>query len=202
MTVDLICKECSTPYKVKPYRAKKSKYCSKQCAGAVAARERLNVGPKKHLIGNKFRVGKPPANAFKKGLVGEKNPAWKEGIHRICEHCDRSFKQKPWLAKQNGLAKFCSRACFESSGIFVAEKSPCYVGGITTYRGKGWLEIRSRVVSEQNGCCGHCGKHVGKSLPVHHIIPYREFSSAKEANQRDNLIGLCQSCHMKAERSA
>jgi predicted HNH restriction endonuclease len=34
---------------------------------------------------------------------------------------------------------------------------------------------------------------------VHHIRPFREFRDSAEANQRENLIGLCQSCHMKTE---
>jgi predicted HNH restriction endonuclease len=36
-------------------------------------------------------------------------------------------------------------------------------------------------------------------LPVHHIKPFREFDHPEEANKPENLIGLCQSCHMKRE---
>jgi 5-methylcytosine-specific restriction endonuclease McrA len=54
-------------------------------------------------------------------------------------------------------------------------------------------------VAEQNGRCADCYVSVGKSLSVHHIRPFRLFRTASEANARDNLIGLCQSCHMAIE---
>ena len=202
MEVSLVCEECSRDYSVRPYRSMLSRFCSFECSGRFRARETLNVGPKPHLIGNKFRVGKRPTNAFEPGRVGSASPSWKEGIKRTCENCGNGFCQKEWLARQNGLARFCGRDCFIASGIFRSERSPCYVGGITTYRGKGWLKIRAKVVAEQAGDCKHCGKHVGAAMPVHHIVPFRLFSSADEANARGNLVGLCQSCHMKAERSA
>lgn len=42
-------------------------------------------------------------------------------------------------------------------------------------------------------------RHVGKSLPVHHVKPFREFRTVEQANARSNLVGLCQSCHMRRE---
>ncbi len=39
-------------------------------------------------------------------------------------------------------------------------------------------------------------------MPVHHKRPFRLFWFASEANRRSNLVGLCQSCHMKIERNA
>lgn len=194
------CIECGAGYWVKPYLREKTKFCSYECGGRYRARVTLNVGTKDYMIGNKFRVGLRPSNAFKSEDVrGSANPNWKEGIDLVCEHCGSGFKQKPWLARQNGVARFCGRECFEESGCFDGEKSPHYVGGITTYRGKGWLTIRVAVVEDQGGNCDMCGVHVGQSLPVHHKRPFREFETAEEANVRDNLVGLCQSCHMKSE---
>ena len=199
MTVKVHCSECGIAYQVKPYRVAKTRFCSFQCAGTMRARETLNVGTKTYMIGNKFRVGKRPANAFAAGITGSDSPRWKDGACLTCQNCAKPFKQKPWLERQNGVARFCSRTCFQTSGIFDGEKSPHYVGGKTTYRGKGWIEARFAVVTEQCGNCATCDKHVGPSLPVHHIIPYRRFQTAADANRRENLVGLCQSCHMKEE---
>lgn len=200
---EVICEECGRAYMVKPYRVSKTRFCSFQCSGRFRARETLNAGPKPYMIGNKLRAGLRPTNAFVAEQVqGPSHPKWKDGHLLSCCHCGASFFQKPWLARQNGVAKYCSRSCFEASGCFVGERSSEYVGGATTYRGRGWLSIRAVVVAEQRGNCADCGKHVGKSLPVHHKRPFRKFSSAEESNNRGNLVGLCQSCHMKAERLA
>jgi 5-methylcytosine-specific restriction endonuclease McrA len=50
--------------------------------------------------------------------------------------------------------------------------------------------------------CQHCGKtqkQNGRSLDVHHIRPFRLFDNYTDANELDNLISLCMSCHGKAE---
>ena len=195
------CEVCGEPFLVKPYRDSTARFCSQKCGGVWHAQTRLNNGPKPYMVGNKLRLGLRPSNAFTSEQVsGSGNPRWQEGLTRACLHCRAEFKQKPWLARQNGAAKYCGRKCFEASGCFVGDKSSGYVGGITTYRGKGWLIARSAVVAEQAGKCAECAKNVGTSLPVHHKRPFREFATAQEANARANLIGLCQSCHMRAER--
>lgn len=38
-------------------------------------------------------------------------------------------------------------------------------------------------------------------MSVDHIIPWRSFDSADEANQRSNLVALCRSCHGKKARA-
>ena len=112
---------------------------------------------------------------------------------KICLICNKEFPglKKDWIG--------CSKKCRKigSSG----ENSPRWIGGPTTYRGRGWLIERENVVKRDNGICQCCGKNVGNSIPVHHIKPFRLFETAKEANDIDNLICLCQSCHMKTENS-
>lgn len=195
-----ICVECREPYWVAPYRRSKSKFCSFQCGGRFRAKQSLNTGAKDYMRGNKLRQGLRPASAFTSEQVrGAAHICWQEGLSLTCAHCGNGFKQKPWLVRQNGTAKFCSRRCFEVSACFVGENSPSYVGGPTTYRGKGWPTVRAVVVAEQEGRCDRCDRFVGPSLPVHHRVPFREFATSEEANQRGNLVGLCQSCHMKLE---
>ena len=198
--IEKTCEVCGGAFQVKPYRADKARFCSRQCGGSWHARTRLNFGSKPWAVGNKWRAGKPPSNKGKPSpYVGELSPSWKRGIELSCEHCTKTFFQKPWLAQQNGIARFCSKSCFTASGCFVAEKSPTWVGGPQTYRGRGWLSARAVVVEEQRGCCANCHRYIGKGLPIHHRRPFREFATAEEANVRSNLVGLCQSCHMKLE---
>lgn len=198
--IEKTCEICETKFFVKAYRRDKARFCSQKCGGVWHARERLASISKDYMKGNKFRVGMRPTNAFApENVKGAGSLNWKEGTLRQCEHCSAGFRQKPWLTRQNGPARFCCKDCFTASGCFQGDRSSSYVGGKATYRGRGWSKVRAAVVAEQSGNCDECGKHVGKSLPVHHKRPFREFETADEANQRNNLIGLCQSCHMKME---
>ena len=199
--VELSCQECGSSFLVRPYRKDSARFCSKACGGAWQVKTHLNSIPKTYMLGNKLRVGLKPANAFTSEQVrGSANPNWKDGTPRVCEFCKTVFSKKPWIERQNGPTRFCSRKCFLDSGCFVAEKSSVWVGGPLTYRGRGWKALRLTVVAEQKGCCADCNKLVGLSLPVHHIKPFREFTSTAAANARSNLVDLCQSCHMKRER--
>ncbi len=68
--------------------------------------------------------------------------------------------------------------------------------------GPNW-EQQKRLARQRDGyCCQLCGlPESGKVHHVHHKIPFRLFSSFQEANQLDNLITLCASCHQKVEQS-
>jgi hypothetical protein len=83
-------------------------------------------------------------------------------------------------------------------------KHPNFKGGPVASRSGGWNLQRKLARQRDHHTCQACLKtaeQVGrKNLPVHHIIPYREFKDPKEANQLENLITLCQSCHIKMER--
>ena len=158
--------------------------------------------PDAHKIGNKWREGMRPANAFTSEQARTINLV--PCIVVKCFHCGLDFGVKPWIFKQNKSKsgkRFCSNSCHglykkvNESGANSAQ----WVGGITTYRGKGWTEARRAAVIRDSGVCQDCGKVVGSSIPVHHIIPYRMFNSASKANSLENLVCLCQSCHMKVE---
>jgi len=159
--------------------------------------------PNDHKLGNKWRLGLKPTNAgMPNPNKGKKLVDWENAC---CSFCNKIFEIPPWIMRQNKSKsgnRFCSKKCH---GNYMAkfksgESSPQWVGGQSTYRGKGWLRARKQVVLAQSGECAHCRKYCGKSLPVHHIKPFREFANADEANAGGNLIGLCQSCHMKEER--
>ncbi len=66
--------------------------------------------------------------------------------------------------------------------------------------GSNWDEIREKVIRRDGNRCQVCGANgIGRSLHVHHIKPFRSFTSRETANQLQNLITLCPSCHQNAE---
>lgn len=67
-----------------------------------------------------------------------------------------------------------------------------------------WQNQRILARTRDNFTCRICNKtetELRKQLSVHHIKPFRFFVSVNEANELDNLICLCQSCHMKMEHN-
>lgn len=193
-----VCEICGKSFSVKPYRENTARFCSKVCGGKWHMTYRIMRGP--DLRGNTYRKGMRPTNAFTSEQVrGRNSPCWKEGESFTCEHCGKSFRVKPWIIRQSGKPRFCSRACFCASGVFRGERSPTWVGGPQTYRGRSWRKARLLAVEHDQGTCQRCGKNLGQSISVHHIQPFREFATEQEANVLENLICLCQSCHRKQE---
>ncbi len=64
--------------------------------------------------------------------------------------------------------------------------------------GKDWQALADSIRERDGRKCRSCG--VAGELDVHHIIPFRKFGSAEEANNPDNLISLCPRCHHLAEQ--
>ena len=68
--------------------------------------------------------------------------------------------------------------------------------------GKSWPSIRQRILLRDESICKICGLKFSESdLHVHHIIPFRQFSTLLEANRDSNLISLCSRCHKNAEKN-
>ncbi len=66
--------------------------------------------------------------------------------------------------------------------------------------GPEWPRLRERVRARDRYRCRVCGAPEGKRQHhVHHIVPFRAFTSAEEANRLDNLVTLCAACHQRAE---
>lgn len=151
------------------------------------------------MLGNQYAKGHKPTNPFTRHqLAGGSNHRAVACVVLVCEHCNDPFAVKPHATKGR---RFCSRRCFTQSGVFVGDKSPCYVGGPDSRRGRSWRRVRLVVIARQNGRCADCPRHMGVSLPVHHKIPWRDFTSEDEANHPDNLVGLCPRCHARRENT-
>lgn len=66
--------------------------------------------------------------------------------------------------------------------------------------GPEWNKIKNQIRNRDGYRCKVCGivendtKH-----HVHHIIPFKVFTTWIEANRMDNLVTLCPKCHRRAE---
>lgn len=187
------CETCGADVALTPgqrARPGSGRFCSKRCKG-VASAVAMNA------------TRRPPSEyATPPVLSGPDNPRWVPPVPLSCRSCGGSFDAKPHrVGGPESRGVYCSNACRDQyrrdheSG----PDSPFWVGGARTYRGRGWKQTRAVVVTEQGGKCADCGRLVGDSLPVNHKIPFRHFDTPEAANVRSNLVGLCQSCHMKAE---
>lgn len=66
--------------------------------------------------------------------------------------------------------------------------------------GQNWSRQRSLARKRDHYTCRICGRpESGIEHHVHHKVPFRAFTSYLEANQLDNLITLCPTCHKLAE---
>ena len=121
-----------------------------------------------------------------------------------CSTCGKKYsKVKSKIYGKN--YNFCSRKCQDENIDYIPRGKEHYFykdGNSSSNRGKGWKRIRKQVRKRDNNTCQHCGitkYDIGKELDVHHIIPYRKFDNSDEANDFDNLITLCPSCHHREE---
>jgi len=60
-------------------------------------------------------------------------------------------------------------------------------------------ERRLRVDGEKCQKCGHTGSDHAP-LCVHHIKPRKEFEDQRLAHKLDNLLTLCNNCHLRVEK--
>ncbi len=66
--------------------------------------------------------------------------------------------------------------------------------------GPNWAAQRDLARQRDEYRCRICGApENGRSHHVHHLTPFRSFSSYQEANQLANLITVCPSCHRRVE---
>ena len=198
---EVVCEVCGVTFHVRAYRKDTARFCSRSCQSSWIAKTYIAHIPKPWAVELIKKNGTAPnSGSFTSERVrGSNNPRWVEGQEFTCEHCGKVFKVKPWLVRQNGTPRFCSRTCFSESKCFVGERSTTWVGGPSTYRGRNWKQARQATIQRDGGACRICGAVIGKSIPVHHIRPFREFETAKAANQLSNLVCVCQPCHAHLE---
>ena len=101
------------------------------------------------------------------------------------------------LVSPRTITKYLKRFGLQQ-GLRRGERSPNWLGGpVDKHRGMAtseYEELQRRVFERDGYMCQGCGATEGR-LVTHHIVPYRE----TQDNSIENLVTLCQSCHMKIE---
>jgi len=77
-------------------------------------------------------------------------------------------------------------------------------GGKEGYYGPHWASISSKIRQRDNHQCQypHCietSHSLQRTIPVHHIVRFYDFSKAKDANNEHNLVCLCHTHHRWAD---
>jgi 5-methylcytosine-specific restriction endonuclease McrA len=113
-----------------------------------------------------------------------------------CLCCGRAFTLAPSRLRHKGVGKYCSRECRDKH--WVGENTPNWQHGGGVYkRGPNWQATRRRILKRDGYRCASCD--AGGTLHVHHVIPFRVFDEADDANRDDNLVSLCPPCHRRAD---
>lgn len=182
------CTHCGKQY-LKTLNHKQSKFCSNACF--VEAR-RVEVH-KCVTCGCKFSPVK-----YK---VSEQRYVGATGRHNCSAECIRE-----WKSRTKGAYMRANRERFSGPNSW-NWVGACLRKNIS-YRGPDWREIAEKARRRDDYGCKHCGMTAeehktkwGSLLEVHHIIPFYEFTDHKKANRLDNLVTLCKSCHMAADRA-
>lgn len=116
-----------------------------------------------------------------------------------CANCGNSFRRtRAAVRRLKGKHVFCGRACAKT--FLVGQNNPLYRGARNGDRGGGWSR-RSEAIRQRDGYrCRRCGKaqeENGQKLSVDHVRPWRAYKHDEkaDANDPDNLVALCRSCH-------
>lgn len=121
----------------------------------------------------------------------------------LCQcDCGNQIERKIGALHSN-RAKLASQSC----GCFSKERIQeigrkrglrGWMIGIIHGYGPNWKQQRAAARARDHYTCQECGKNEnGKVFDVHHIRPFKDFDSWQEANRLENLITLCQKCHLK-----
>ncbi len=65
--------------------------------------------------------------------------------------------------------------------------------------GKEWENIRQKILIRDEFTCQSCGVSNPPRLEIHHKTPFKLYRNVNHANEFNNLISLCPSCHHEAE---
>jgi predicted HNH restriction endonuclease len=133
---------------------------------------------------------------IKERAVSTITELYEKGEHGVLSKSNR-------LKTRKQAKRMWSEGTLNSDVFPSGETHPRYKGGGYYYYGPNWDEIAEKIRARDNYKCRRCGKKQsnieGRSLEVHHIKPFSTFNEIEEANEENNLISLCASCHNKVE---
>jgi len=179
------------------YENQDNHYCDQSCFGKHR-KELWNKGEKHPREGSD-------------GLTGSDNPAWEGGKAKFeCDTCGK-VSERAKCELENTENNFCSPKCRVKwmETRMSGESHPQWKGGHAKYYGENWQKQRNKALKRDNHTCRACGaskEELQKSPDVHHlkrIMWYKNQYDSPEwwerANELENLITLCRSCHQRWE---
>ena len=123
-----------------------------------------------------------------------------EPVRVRCTHCGRKTPVPRWFKKEGLELHFCGDRCRRLWRD--DHRSDVRLKGRPDFRGGNWGSVARKIRARDAFMCRSCGvteEDLGRQLDVHHVVPFRAFSSPDRANRSDNLISVCSSCHKKME---
>lgn len=131
--------------------------------------------------------------------TGSDSFRWEGGVdERECPAC--GDKHTPPQDKR--YRKTCSNECYRKlqSQKTKGENNPNWKGGYGEYYGTDWEDMRDKIRLKDDNTCQMCGFTTDERfIPVHHILPVRDFDEPNDANYEANLAQVCRACHPKVE---
>lgn len=195
------CPGCAKSFTVPTYRA--AKFCSARCR-AESSRDAKDCP----TCGTHFTFWKSWPRVYCSNVCAGKATVSNIAHHEpssyetTCQECGTRFVTTP----KRSRGRFCSRPCWAAwlgRNAPTGEDAPNWRGGSEPYYGGSWHLARRAVRMRDRTCvdCGVTPEQLGKSLDVHHLVPFREFGRERhaEANRLENLVGLCSICHQARE---
>jgi S-adenosylmethionine hydrolase len=121
----------------------------------------------------------------------------KKGYKQTEEHKINALAKKNFSSPMKG--KHHSKVTREKMGRHMKGRKPWnYIDGHTIKNDKYgtiWTTIRRNILIRDNFTCQNCFI-TNVKFDIHHKIPFLETFD----NSEENLITLCESCHLEAER--
>jgi len=192
------CKYCNKVFKVK-YAFRQREYCSKACQSKAIERTDIRKSSKcvvcekafKHYGERILCSKKCTAKYLSEKRVGENNPAFKEDkwLHCECKNCGENFSYTKSGIHKDRLPKFCNKGCWNAYQKGKNKRD----GGLVSqpYYPPEFKQKKLLIKERDDYKCQLCStKEKEKSLHIHHI------DYDKMNNEEENLVCLCQRCHM------
>ena len=181
---EIECEYCGGAFEIPPWRQDRARFCSQDCL-------------------HRWRS---------ENESGDDSIYWKGRIEIECEYCGDAFEIAPW---RQDRARFCSQDCLHRwrSENERSKNHSDWKGGYRRYYSTAdWKETAQQARESDGYACQACGisqeEHVeeyGRKLEIHHIKPLLEHRDEEGeidyevANNLDNLVSLCSSCHTRYE---
>lgn len=135
----------------------------------------------------------------------------------VFKHRSREWKQREYvekgksiyqLARENNVWHEWVRRQLHQEGInlrnnwFTDRHSEDELERLDYNYGGDWEDIRQDVLDRDNHTCQGCATpedELERPLEAHHIQGFRTFADSENANELENLVALCRTCHNRWE---